>query len=245
MRAGAAGSADLEPRFLFRAGPGSASIACAVQPSDLAAFIDHSCLRPDIRAADVDRACDEALKFRFRGVVVPGAHVAQARHRLADSGIKVVSVVAFPHGTSAPEVKAHEAMRAAATGADEIDYVISIGAAIDGDLRFLREEAIAVIRQTRGKLLKAILETGYLDDAKKAASALALAEAGVHYVKTCTGFGPAPCTADDVRLIARAVTGKALVKAAGGIRTREQAIEMLQAGAAVLGTSHGPTICSP
>ncbi len=215
----------------------------ATKQHDLAPFIDHSCLRPNATTTDVDRACTEALAHRLRGVVVPGVAVSHAKRRLMDSGVKVVSVVGFPHGTSAPDVKAHEAMRAAANGADEIDYVIAIGAAVAGDLRTVREECVGIIRQTRGKLIKAILEIGFLDEKQRADTARALAEAGVHYVKTCTGFGPGSCAVDDVRLLVDAVQGKALVKASGGIRERAQAIEMLRAGAAVVGTSNGPAIC--
>jgi deoxyribose-phosphate aldolase len=209
---------------------------------ELAPFIDYSCLRPDTVVEDVERACDEALTHRFRGVVVPSGAVNHAKRRLLDSGVKVVCVIGFPHGTQSPEIKAHEAMRAAALGADEVDYVISIGAALDGDLRYLREEGVAIIRQTRGKLVKAILEIGYLAEEHRYHAAKSLAEAGIHYVKTCTGFGPGECTPADVQLLVRAVAGKALVKASGGIRTKAQALEMLQAGAAVIGTSHGPSI---
>jgi len=215
----------------------------ATKTHALAPFIDHSCLRPNAKGADVDRACTEAIAHGFRGVVVTGGAVAHAKRRLENSGVKVVAVVGFPHGTSAPDVKAHEAMRAAALGADEIDYVISIGAALSGDLQEIREECIGIIRQTRGKLVKAILEIGYLDEKQRYETARALAEAGVHYVKTCTGFGPGACSADDVRLLVQAVSGKALVKASGGIKEKAQAIAMLSAGAAIVGTSHGPAIC--
>lgn len=215
-----------------------------VNGTELAAFIDHSCLRPEATVADVDRACDDSMQYKFRGLVVPSGAVSHAKRRLMDTGIKVVCVVGFPHGSQAPDIKAHEAMRAAAMGADEIDYVISIGAALDGDLRFIREEGVAIIRQTRGKLVKAILEVGFLSESHKFHAAKSLAEAGVHYVKTCTGFGPGACTAEDVQLLVRAVGGKALIKASGGIKERWQALEMLRAGAAVIGTSRGPTICS-
>ena len=105
-------------------------------------------------------------------------------------------------------------------------------------------EALAIIRQTRGKIVKAILETGYLDDRQKFGAARAVSEAGVPYVKTCTGFGPGMATPHDVALICQAVGTKSLVKASGGIKSREQAVELLAAGAAVLGTSQGPVICS-
>jgi len=97
------------------------------KPHALAPFIDHSCLRPNLKPADVDKACAEALAYGFRGVVVPGVAVGHAKKRVGDAGPKVVAVVAFPHGTSAIEVKAFEAMSAVAAGADEVDYVVSIG----------------------------------------------------------------------------------------------------------------------
>lgn len=210
---------------------------------DIAAFVDQSCLKPDAVMADIDAACDEALQLRYRGLVVPSGAVSHAKRRLTDSGVRVVCVVGFPHGTQAPDVKANEAMRAAALGADEVDYVISIGAALEGDTRYLREEGVAILRQTRGKLVKAILEVGYLNEEQTYNSARMLAEAGMHYVKTCTGYGPGVCTAEIVRLLCRAVGDKALVKASGGIKEKWQAIEMIEAGAAVIGTSHGSTVC--
>lgn len=216
-----------------------------MQPQELAAFIDHSVLRPESRIEDVDRACEDALFYRFRGVVVTSSAVTHARRRLMDSGVKVVSVVGFPHGTEAPDVKAHEAMRACAMGADEIDYVISIGAAIDGDMKFLTEEAVAVTRSARGKMVKAILETGYLQPDVVLAVTEALVHAGLPYIKTCTGFGPRGTTAGEVRAIVEVIAGRALVKASGGVRTADDVIAMLSAGAAVVGTSRGPQICSP
>jgi len=214
-----------------------------VQGADLAGFIDQSFLRPDARKHDFDRACDQVLLHRFRGLVIPSGAIHHAKRRLAGSGIKIVATVAFPHGTAAPDIKAAEAGRAAAAGADEIDYVIAIGAAMDEDQKYLHEEAVAILRQTRGKIVKAILEIGYLTDRQRVEAAKVLAGAGVPYVKTCTGFGPGEATARDVEMLVRATAGKALVKASGGIRTRARCVELLQAGAAVLGTSHGPEIC--
>lgn len=210
---------------------------------DIAQFIDQSVLSPDVRQHQVNAVCDAALLYRFRGVVVPSGTVHHAKRRLINTGIKVVATVSFPHGTQAPDVKAHEAMRAAAIGADEIDYVISIGAALDDDWKYLREEALAIIRQTRGKIVKAILEVGYLGEKQRFEAARTLAQTGIPYVKTSTGFGPGGATPEDVMLLCRAVAGKALIKASGGVRTREQCIALLEAGAAVIGTSHGPEIC--
>jgi deoxyribose-phosphate aldolase len=212
--------------------------------TELAAFLEHSVLRPDSRARDVDAACDAALVYRFRGVCVTSGAVAHAKRRLLDTGIKVVATVGFPHGTSAPDIKAHEAMRASAMGADEVDYVISVGAALDGDWKFLFDEAVAVIRGTRGKIQKAILEVGFLNVEQICYAARTVVDAGIPYVKTCTGFGPSDATVEDVRLLVEAVGGRALVKAAGGVRDREHALALLAAGAAVVGTSRGPQLCS-
>jgi len=215
----------------------------AMHGRDLAPFIEHSVLRPDAGAADFAAAAEAALEYGFRGVCVPSGAVNLVKRRLLDTGVKVVSTVGFPHGNQAPEVKAHEAQRAAAMGADEVDYVISVGAALDGDMKYLHEEAVAIIRVTRGKLLKAILEVGYLDERLRFEAAQTVARAGIHYVKTCTGFGPGQATAEDVKLLLRAVDGRALVKASGGVREAWQVVELLSAGAAVVGTSRGPEIC--
>ena len=215
-----------------------------MRPIDLVSFIDQSALRPEMRAFELDGVCDQVLQYRFRGLVVSTGNVHHAKRRLMDTGVQVVATVGFPHGNQAPEVKAHEAARAAALGADEVDYVISIGAALDEDWKYLRDEALAIVRPMRGRIVKAILEVGHLTPKQKIESAKAVADAGVAYVKTCTGFGPGEATPEDVALLVRAVEGKALVKASGGIRTREQVLALLQAGAAVIGTSRGPEICS-
>lgn len=213
-----------------------------MHPAELAPFIDFSVLDPSALAADIDQACAAALHYRFRGLAVPSGAVSHAKRRLMNTGIKVVSTVSFPHGTMAPDVKAHEATRAAAMGADEIDYVISIGAARENNFRYIREEGVAIMRATRGKLVKAIIETGYLTEEQKYECARVLADARLPYVKTCTGFGPGRATVEDVALLVQAVQGNALVKASGGIHTADDVIAMLSAGAAVVGSSRGPDI---
>jgi len=215
-----------------------------MHPQDLAQFIDQSALAPDALAQDLDLACREALRFRFRGLVVPSGAVSHAKRKLMNSGIKVIAVVSFPHGTMAPDIKAHEAGRAAAMGADEIDYVISIGAALENNFRYVREEGVAIMRAARGKLIKAILEVGYLSEQQKFECARSLADARIPYIKTCTGFGPGTATVEDVQLLVHAVQGNALIKASGGIKDAYGALDLLSAGAAVLGTSRGPAICS-
>ncbi len=212
---------------------------------DLAAFIDHSVLAPNTRSADISAACAAALQFNLRSIVVTSGFVGQAKRLLTDSQIGVVSVVAFPHGTSGPDTKVYEATRAVELGADEIDYVISIGAALDDDLRFLTEEARAICRAVPGHGVKAILETGYFTDERMFAVAGAVLDGGVAVVKTSTGYGPRGATEDDVRILARAAANRGFVKASGGISDRARAMSMLNAGASLIGTSHGPAICTP
>lgn len=214
-----------------------------MDPSELAPFLEHSVLKPDKRQSDVDAACDDALLLRFRGIVVPSDSVYHAKRRLMNSGIKVVSVVGFPHGTSAPDVKAHESTRAAAQGADEVDYVINVGAALDLDWKFLYEEAVAVQRASQGKVVKAILEIGYLPNDVLKTVCTTLVDAGVPWLKTCTGFGPGEARAEDVAYIVKHTGGRVLVKASGGVRTTEHAMALLASGAASVGTSRGPQIC--
>lgn len=217
-----------------------------MQPSEMAFHLDQTLVRPDARAADFERACNDALLFRFRGLCVPSGMVPRVAQRLRGSGVLIVAAVGFPHGTCSGETKAFEVTRAVADGADEIDYVITVRAALDGDLEFLRAEADAVIAAAGGRRVKAILETGLLPDDAAFAAARALAEQGVAYVKTSTGFGPRGATVEDVELLLEAVrgVGKTKVKASGGIRTRERVLEFLEAGAHVVGTSQGPSICS-
>jgi len=212
---------------------------------ELASFIDHAALGPTTRYETVAGACDDAKRFGFRGVVVPSAAVAHAQRLLRESDVKIIATVGFPHGTAAPEVKAFEAARAVELGADEVDYVISVGAALDGDFRFIREEGSAIVRACGGKIVKAIVEVGFLDETQLFQVASGLADSGVAYIKTCTGFAPGAATPEIVKFLVQAVAGRCLIKASGGIKEPWQAVELLKAGAAVLGTSRGPHLCSP
>jgi deoxyribose-phosphate aldolase len=212
---------------------------------DLARYIDHAALAPDARAQTIAQACHETRTFGFRGLVVPTCALSQARRLLRETGAVIAAAISFPHGTCSADLKATAAQKAVESGADEIDYVISVGAARDGDFRYVREEAVAIVRAVRGRPVKAILEVGYLDAHEIVECSQRLCEAGVGFVKTCTGFGPGQATEEVVRLIAETVGTRAGVKASGGIRDRESAVRMIQAGASILGTSRGPAICAP
>jgi deoxyribose-phosphate aldolase len=209
----------------------------------LAAAIDHTLLKPDAGREDVRKLCDEALEYRFHSVCVHGGWVPFCRGILAGSPVSISAVCGFPLGAAAPEVKAFEAARAVENGASEIDMVLQIGRLREGDEEAVREDIRQVVEAVKGgAIVKVILETGMLaDDQKKTACRLA-AEAGAHFVKTSTGFGPGGATAEDVRLLrAHAAPGMG-VKASGGIRDLAAALRMLQAGANRLGTSSGVAI---
>lgn len=208
----------------------------------IAAIIDHTLLRPEAPEGDVRRLCHEALLHGFCAVCVHPHFVALAAELLGGSAVKVATVVAFPLGMAMAEVKVYEAMQAALLGADEIDVVINISAAREGRFEQVGRELSMVVAATRGLVRKAIIETCYLSDDQKRAAAEAALLAGMEYVKTSTGFGPAGATVADVRLIKEVVADAAGIKAAGGIRTYEQAMRMVEAGATRLGTSSGPAM---
>jgi deoxyribose-phosphate aldolase len=208
----------------------------------LAAVIDHTLLRPDALAGEVDRLCDEARRFAFHAVCVQPCWVARAARALSGSGVAVASVVAFPHGASVTAVKVAEAARAVADGAGELDLVANLGWIRAGDDRAVRDEVAAVVAAAGGHaLVKVILETALFSDERKAAAARAACAGGAAFVKTSTGFGSG-ATIEDVAVLRQAVGKNAGVKASGGIRTRAQALALLAAGATRLGTSASVTL---
>lgn len=210
-------------------------------PSDLARYIDHTLLKPEATPADVDRLCDEALEYGFAAVCVNPVWVRRAARKLRGSGVTVASVVGFPLGASTPQVKALEARRALRDGAREIDMVLNVGALKGGELDLVERDVRGVSDACRevGALNKVILETAYLTDEEKVLASRLAKRAKAHYVKTSTGFGPAGATVFDVALMREAVGSELGVKAAGGIRSAEEAREMIAAGATRIGASAG------
>lgn len=210
--------------------------------TDLAAFIDHTLLKPEADAAQVRRLCEEALEHRFKAVCVNRLWVEEASRILAGSAVEVCSVVGFPLGATSATVKAFETSEAVSAGASEIDMVIALGALRQGSLDEVRGDVEAVVGAADGRIVKVILETCLLTDEEKVIACTLSAEAGAHFVKTSTGFGSGGATLEDVRLMRRTV-GQALgVKASGGIRTTAQADAFIEAGASRLGTSSGIAI---
>jgi deoxyribose-phosphate aldolase len=208
-------------------------------PRDLARFIDHTLLKPDATADDVDALCDEARTYEFAAVCVNPTWVRRCAQRLRGSSVRVASVVGFPFGASTTEVKALEARRAIRDGAREIDMVINVGALKSGDDELVRREVEKVADACReaGAVCKVIIETALLTDEEKVVASHLAKLAKADFVKTSTGYGPGGATAHDVLLMRETVGPKLGVKASGGIRSAEDAREMIAAGATRIGAS--------
>jgi len=212
---------------------------------DIARFIDHTLLKPGATEADIDKLCEEALRYRFYSVCVNGVWVAHCREKLAGSGVKISAVAGFPLGAGASRVKAFEAAAAAEDGAAEIDMVLSIGHLLEGRYGVVSHDIASVVRAVEGRaIVKVIFETGMLTTEQIAEACRVSEAAGAHYVKTSTGFGPGGATAEHIALMRESVSGTIGVKASGGIRDYETAVKMLEAGANRLGTSGGAAIVS-
>lgn len=213
-------------------------------PTALAALIDHSYLKPYGPPADIVRLCAEARQYGFAMVAINPAETAACVRLLAGTGVRVGAAVGFPLGQNTRAVKAYETADAIRRGAGEIDTVINLRALQAGDTALVRGEIADMVRLCRpaGVTCKVILETCYLSDAEKRLVCQMAREAGADFVKTSTGMGTGGATAADVRLMREAVGPAIGVKAAGGIRTLDQALILIAAGATRLGTSQGVAI---
>ena len=202
-------------------------------------MIDHTVLKADTPLETVKRICDEAMEYGFASVCINPCHVAYCADYLKDSDVNVCTVIGFPLGAHTSAVKAFETKDAIANGADEIDMVMNIGALKDKNYDLVRDDVKAVVEAANGTLVKVILETCLLteDEIKKACELCV--EAKADYVKTSTGFSTRGATIEDVRIMKEAVHGKAKVKAAGGVRTPEDMVKIVAAGADRIGTSAG------
>ena len=211
---------------------------------ELAKYIDHTLLKPTATPPDIEQLCREADEHYFYAVCVNPAFVPVAKKALGASPVRVAAVIGFPLGANASQVKAAEAALAVAQGADELDMVIPVGLALAGDWQAVTADVRAVREAAPGAVLKVILETGYLSEEQIRRAAEAVLAGGADYLKTSTGFGPRGASLEDVRLLAEVAGGRAKVKAAGGIRSREDAWKMIEAGASRLGTSSGVALVS-
>jgi len=211
-------------------------------PEDVARCIDHTILKPDATDDDIIKLCAEAREFQFASVCVSPSYVSLSARELAGSEVKVCTVVGFPSGAHMPQIKAMETRRAIRDGAEEIDMVINIGALKSGndDLVFRDIRAVVEACDDGSATSKIIIEAALLTDEEKVRACTLAKKARANYVKTSTGFGPGGATAEDVALMSK-VVGKAGigVKAAGGIKSYDDAQKMIKAGATRLGASAG------
>jgi deoxyribose-phosphate aldolase len=207
--------------------------------SSIAALIDHTLLKPEATAADIRKVCAEARHYGFASVCVNPYWVRLVAEELAGSLVKVCSVVGFPLGVSATQIKVAETAAAIRDGAQEIDMVLNIGELRGGNHDAVRSDiqAVVEIAHACGAIVKVILETALLDDQQKIDASLLAKEAGADFVKTSTGFGPGGATAADVALMRRTVGPAMGVKASGGVRTLEDLQTMAAAGASRVGAS--------
>jgi deoxyribose-phosphate aldolase len=205
----------------------------------IAAAIDHTLLKPDATADDIEQICDEALVHGFASVCVNPYWVKRAAARLESSPVKVCTVIGFPLGANVTETKLHEASTARNQGAEEIDMVINIGALRSGDYKLVERDIadVAVVAHSGGGLLKVILETCLLTYEQKVRACEIAQDAGAEFVKTSTGFSKSGATVDDVKLMRQHVLPHTGVKASGGIRTLAQLRSMMEAGATRIGAS--------
>lgn len=204
---------------------------------EVAKTIDHTLLKPDATLAQLEELCDEARRFGVASVCVNGARVVDAVALLDASKVPVAAVVGFPLGAMATELKAAEAAQVVEDGASEIDMVLNVGWAKDGDWERVRTDIAAVVAAAPGVCVKVILETCLLTDDEKRRACEAAVAAGATFVKTSTGFAGGGATVEDIRLMREVVGDRAKVKASGGMRDTASALAMLQAGADRLGMS--------
>ncbi len=197
--------------------------------------VDHTLLRPDTRVAEIDELCAEAVVWRTASVCIPPRHVIRARRLHPE--LVIGTVIGFPLGYDTTAAKLAEAREALASGADELDMVIDIGAALDDDYERVRADIAAIRECTRGSVLKVIVETCYLGRDELAQLCRIVSELGVDYIKTSTGFGPAGATVENIRFMRRHCDPAVRIKAAGGLRSLESMQQMLDAGASRIGAS--------
>jgi deoxyribose-phosphate aldolase len=211
-------------------------------PAQLASFIDHTLLKADATAKDIEKLCAEARENNFFSVCVNGSRVARAHHLLEGSDVKIASVVGFPLGAMSGDTKRFETEAAIDDGAQEIDVVLNVGKLKDGDDKYILHELIDVVEAANERTVKVILETCLLNEEEKIRACQIVVESGAHFVKTSTGFAASGATIADVKLMRATVGTKFGVKASGGIRDLKTALAMIEAGATRLGTSAGVAI---
>jgi deoxyribose-phosphate aldolase len=207
-------------------------------------MIDHTLLKADATKAEIEKLVGEAIEYSFASVCVNPTWVKTAADLLAEAPeVKVCTVIGFPLGASTPETKAFEAKNAIDNGATEVDMVINIAALKDNQDDLVEKDILAVVEAAKGKALtKVIIETCLLTNEEKIRACELSVKAGADFVKTSTGFSTGGATVEDIRLMRKTVGPEIGVKASGGVRSREDALAMVEAGATRIGASSGVSI---
>ena len=211
---------------------------------NIAKMIDHTMLKADATTETIKRYCSEAKEYGFASVCVNTCHVPLVAEELKGSDVKVCCVVGFPLGAMSTAAKAFEAKTAVQDGADEVDMVINVGGMKDRNYEMVKADIKAVVDASEGRTVKVIIETCLLTKDEIVKACELSVEAGASFVKTSTGFSTGGALASDVALMKKTVGDRAKVKASGGIRTYEQAMELINAGADRIGAGNGVILLS-
>jgi deoxyribose-phosphate aldolase len=209
--------------------------------SDFGRYIDHTLLRPIGTTNDIRRLCTEAIEYGMAAVCIFPSYIPMVRDLLKGSRVKIATVIAFPFGVTFTEIKEAEMRSSAARGADEMDFVINIAALKSGEDKAVEAEMESLVAKARtiGVHTKFIIETAYLTDDEKVRVCKIANRVKPDFMKTSTGYGPSGASVEDVRLMRSNLLPEIQIKAAGGIRSYAEALQLLQAGASRLGTSSG------
>ncbi len=211
-----------------------------IEPQSLSQMIDFTLLDPRAITKDIHTLVNVAIKNNYYSVCVNSSNVSTAKNYInntLNTVLAVVSVIGFPLGASSTVSKVAEAKQSIIDGADELDVVINIGKLKDGDIDYVKNELLKIVKVSKGRIVKAIIETCYLTREEIKLVCKACEKAKVDFIKTSSGYGTGGATVEDVLFIKECVKGKLQVKASGGIRTRAQVEELIRAGASRIGTS--------
>ena len=211
---------------------------------NIAHTIDHTLLSPETTSQEIDKLCEEARQYEFYSVCVAPCWIEHAKKRLGGSKVKVVTVISFPHGNDLFSSKALASQQAKKAGADEVDMVMNLGGAKEGNWSLVEKDIAEVVKAVNPTPVKVILETCLLSEDQIRKACLAATQGGAKFVKTSTGYSKSGATIETVRLMKSSIPPTMEVKASGGIRDLATALAMIEAGATRLGTSSGAAIIS-
>ncbi len=209
---------------------------------ELNKYIDHTLLKRDATQTEIDKIIDEAIKYNFKTICIHPIWIEHAKNRLQGTNIGITAVFGFPFGTQTIETKVFEAQDAIKKGADELDMVINVGKLHENDIDYLKRELSEVRNATQGTVIKVIFETALLNEEEIRLASKLSVEAGWDFIKTSTGIGTGGATVEAVKIMKEVAGDRSEVKAAGGVKSIEDAKAMIEAGATRIGTSNGTLI---